>query len=760
MKNLYTLLFTTAFASATAQNCFHVDYPGVMPTHSDGWQDASVRPGGVNYLEWALGMSVGRAGANGNSVLERHMVHMSPSVDLYPETVRPKQDGGEIVAGNFYPGIFEASCAVATNALGEYTWARIYMTDSTSLGRSSFFMCVNERSDGYFWATMACTGGIGLALLDATGAVVWHNRYTVSVGNPIGAYDVRTSVVGADNSITVVSNMYGLPNNARIAVVHVPADGQDPWAVSYNLGSVYVQQILQAGDGSYFLRGADAVLQKGSLLHLNIDGSFDWVKTYDPNSFTGMALLPSGNLLLSGTSELYEITPAGTPVNAWTNTIADNTSLALIGTRQDSIFVQHYEFDTVDAWSGLTVAASTNDLDCAFTPTTLPSASDASGPVITIDSLWVTPDQLKSWTMNIGTGPQFDEINIRAMGQSGPARPGFNNMIYLQALNMGGRSSGPLTRTLTFDPLLTYVDAEPAPASVIGNVITWLGPDSVDGFDLEYGWVRFVVPNEVALIGTTLTHTFTTTQDSVETDLTDNTVTITRTITGSYDPNDKEVLPRNFYHIENDSILDYTIQFQNTGNDTAFTVVVRDTLPLDVDTRTFEMGAASHPHTYSITGNGILTFTFANINLPDSNTNEPMSHGLVNFRIKPILPLTLGQVITNAADIYFDFNPPIHTPNATVVVTDETGVHPAVKPESLTVYPVPVRTALTALMPAGFKPVGAFAIGSDGRRVPLPQPMVLEKKAEYTVQHLPAGAYVLTLIDRSGRRMSARFTKE
>jgi uncharacterized repeat protein (TIGR01451 family) len=250
------------------------------------------------------------------------------------------------------------------------------------------------------------------------------------------------------------------------------------------------------------------------------------------------------------------------------------------------------------------------------------------------------------------------------------------------------------------------------------------------------------------------------TQDSSEYSLANNTTTINREITSSYDPNDKLVSPRNFYHIENDSILDYTIQFQNTGSDTAFTVVVRDTLPLDVDTRTFKMGAASHPYTYSLTGNGILTFTFENILLPDSNTNEPMSHGLVNFRIKPIQPLSLGQEITNTADIYFDFNPPIHTPAATVVVTDETGIHPAVKPEKLQVFPVPVRSTLNAVLPAGFDPVSAFAIGVDGRRVPVFSRSIVNRQAEYRTDHLPSGAYVLTLHDRSGRRMSARFTKE
>ncbi len=52
------------------------------------------------------------------------------------------------------------------------------------------------------------------------------------------------------------------------------------------------------------------------------------------------------------------------------------------------------------------------------------------------------------------------------------------------------------------------------------------------------------------------------------------------------------------------------------------------------------------------------------------------------------------------------------------------------------------------------------ALSVDGRRVPLFSRSVVAQQAEYRTEQLPPGAYVLTLQDRSGRRMSARFTKE
>jgi uncharacterized repeat protein (TIGR01451 family) len=64
----------------------------------------------------------------------------------------------------------------------------------------------------------------------------------------------------------------------------------------------------------------------------------------------------------------------------------------------------------------------------------------------------------------------------------------------------------------------------------------------------------------------------------------------------SYDPNDKAASPRGLgddHYILPNEPLNYTIRFQNTGNDTAFTVVIRDTLDMDLDiffseTRTFK----------------------------------------------------------------------------------------------------------------------------------------------------------------------------
>lgn len=133
---------------------------------------------------------------------------------------------------------------------------------------------------------------------------------------------------------------------------------------------------------------------------------------------------------------------------------------------------------------------------------------------------------------------------------------------------------------------------------------------------------------------------------------------------GAYDPNDKQGFPLGVGEerwVPTGQPIDYLIRFQNTGTDTAFTVLVRDTLSELLDFATLTMGAGSHTFDYRIVQPNVLEFLFANIMLPDSNVNEPESHGFVRFSVAPRAGLPNGKVITNSAAIYFDFNEPIIT---------------------------------------------------------------------------------------------------
>ncbi len=137
---------------------------------------------------------------------------------------------------------------------------------------------------------------------------------------------------------------------------------------------------------------------------------------------------------------------------------------------------------------------------------------------------------------------------------------------------------------------------------------------------------------------------------------------------GSYDPNDKQGFPLGYgaaRYIKPGTDLEYQIRFQNTGTDTAFTVVVRDTLSAWLDAATVRPGASSHPYTFEFYGDRNIKFTFDNILLPDSSTNLDASIGFVSFRIAQKSDVPLETDILNAAAIFFDFNEPVIT-NTTI----------------------------------------------------------------------------------------------
>ena len=132
----------------------------------------------------------------------------------------------------------------------------------------------------------------------------------------------------------------------------------------------------------------------------------------------------------------------------------------------------------------------------------------------------------------------------------------------------------------------------------------------------------------------------------------------------SYDPNDKSAQPIGYgpqNYIYANTAIDYKVRFQNTGTDTAFNITIIDTLSAHVDISTLLMGASSHDYTWSITSDNVLRVDFANIMLPDSNVNEPLSNGFFRYRIEQIPNNPVGTLIENQAAIYFDYNPPIFT---------------------------------------------------------------------------------------------------
>jgi uncharacterized repeat protein (TIGR01451 family) len=149
----------------------------------------------------------------------------------------------------------------------------------------------------------------------------------------------------------------------------------------------------------------------------------------------------------------------------------------------------------------------------------------------------------------------------------------------------------------------------------------------------------------------------------VESNSENNYVCDTTIVTTPIDPNDKTALPLGFGPLnfiqKNDSLV-YRINFQNVGTAPAFDVIVVDTIDSDLDLATFELIDFSHPHTLSQDDREVK-WTFTNIQLPDSLSDEPNSHGYITYKIWQNSELSPGTEIRNSAWIKFDYEPWIET---------------------------------------------------------------------------------------------------
>ena len=251
------------------------------------------------------------------------------------------------------------------------------------------------------------------------------------------------------------------------------------------------------------------------------------------------------------------------------------------------------------------------------------------------------------------------------------ARPGFSFSLFAQTLNKGSMIESGIAELFYDDTLFTYFSSYTSPDSISAGYLAWNYQNLPILFGEDHFGIFFTVPSTIP-IGTPYTFTWQGGNASIDTTPANNVFVLNDTVNGSYDPNDKQVWPKGDgpqgYITLQDSVLSYLIRFQNTGTDTAFTVKVTDMIDEDLDMSTLQIGVASHPYTVQLDGRK-LTFTFANILLPDSGTNEVMSHGLIAFTINQKPGLPSGTEITNTAEIYFDFNAAVVTNTVLNTVT-------------------------------------------------------------------------------------------
>ncbi|MFY7963561.1 MAG: DUF7619 domain-containing protein [Chitinophagaceae bacterium] len=257
-----------------------------------------------------------------------------------------------------------------------------------------------------------------------------------------------------------------------------------------------------------------------------------------------------------------------------------------------------------------------------------------------------------------------DSLAIVVTPLNSRARPGFSFPYHLGYANAGTTN---LYTTVSFiydTSRLVYDSSSVAIISHTNNTIV-ISTDSLVAGQGKYAQLYFRV-KPTAVIGDSLFAVANAVSNA--TTATNGNVTI---ITGSFDPNDKVATPQlTPTQVTNGEWIEYTIRFQNTGNDTAINVVLADTLSSLLQPGYFNVISTSHLANLSYSfNNNIVYFEFLNIYLPDSATNYSGSQGWITFKVKPLAAVAVGTYIDNKASIYFDYNKPIVTNLARTLIS-------------------------------------------------------------------------------------------
>jgi uncharacterized repeat protein (TIGR01451 family) len=224
-----------------------------------------------------------------------------------------------------------------------------------------------------------------------------------------------------------------------------------------------------------------------------------------------------------------------------------------------------------------------------------------------------------------------------------------------------------LAGTVVFypDANVSYVSSSVTPDQITADSVVWTTATLTP---FQSGSILVTVNVSTgAVIGSTITSSSTIFPIVGDAEISNNNSSWEVIVTGSFDPNDILVNIHTIYTTElaTPPSLEYIINFQNTGTDTAFNVKVLNPITDKLDFTTFDFVTSSHPVDLSYNAfSQRMEFVFDNILLPDSNINEPESHGFIRYKIKPVTTLSAGDSIINNASIFFDFNAPILTNDA------------------------------------------------------------------------------------------------
>lgn len=290
----------------------------------------------------------------------------------------------------------------------------------------------------------------------------------------------------------------------------------------------------------------------------------------------------------------------------------------------------------------------------------------------------------------------YNDLGINVYGWM-PPRPGFEYENYITYFNYGNQTVASGTVTFTKGSNVSILTVSQAGSTLTASGFTYNFTNLLPG-ESRTMIVNMQVPTIPTVnLGDLVTNTASITIPSNDINVNNNNSSLTQTIVGSYDPNDKaESHGPQIQHstFSANDYLTYTIRFENTGTAEAINIRVNDVLDADLDETTVRMVTASHPYVLDRVGSN-LTWRFDGVNLePSIPGNSVIGHGYIVFQVKPKPGYAIGDVIPNTANIYFDFNPAIVTNTWTTSFVLQLS-NPDFMAMNFDYYPNPVKNNLT-----------------------------------------------------------------
>jgi uncharacterized repeat protein (TIGR01451 family) len=257
----------------------------------------------------------------------------------------------------------------------------------------------------------------------------------------------------------------------------------------------------------------------------------------------------------------------------------------------------------------------------------------------------------------------------------------------------------PVTLTLNFSPKYVYTGgAHPTPILVTSTSIVWnvSGLVATAAHPAHFYYQVWSPSGTYLTIGDTVHESISVSPTVGDSDTSNNHETIIDTVKAGCDPNHISVSPT--WHTNAGDQLKYTVQFMNTGNDTAFNIYVLDTLSDNLDVSTLRLTFTTEPHMYTSkytdgAGHTIMKYEFPGINLLDSSHHDACTAMFgYNINSKPGLPEC--TLIPARVGIYFDYNEVVMTNEVKNIIGCYTDVELAAK-AATDLYPNPATDQLT-----------------------------------------------------------------